>query len=110
MSFPKRKIRRISIDGIKYHWLVGPNDGFNVYVAQKEGFEGRRIEVNFSTEINSHWPDYPKTDNPNLKIIKPKQSESIIRQALHLGWKPEEKGKPIQYDLVDDKLVERKKS
>ena len=109
MAFPKKKLRTISVDGIKYHWLVGPNDGFNVFVAQKEGVEGRRIEVYFPTEINSRWTEYPKTANSNLKIIKPKESESIIRQAVRLGWNPEQKGKPVKYDLIDDKLVERKK-
>jgi hypothetical protein len=45
----------------------------------------------------------------NLKIITPKDSESIIRQALLLGWKPDEKGNPVKYDLIDEKLAEREK-
>jgi hypothetical protein len=109
MSFPKKKLRTISIDGVNYNWLVGPNDGFNVFVAQEEGTEGRRIEVHFPTEINARWAEYPKTANSNLKIIKPKEAESIIRQAVHQGWNPDEKGNPVKYDLIDDKLVERKK-
>lgn len=109
MSFPKKKSRTITIDGTKYHWLVGPNDGFNVFVAEKAGVKGRRMEVNFPTEINSVWLEFPKIDHLNLKIIKPKEAASIIRQAVRQGWNPEEKGSPIKYDLVDDKLVERRK-
>jgi hypothetical protein len=45
----------------------------------------------------------------NLKIIKPKDSETIIRQALELGWNPEESGSPIVYDLIDNNLLRRKK-
>jgi len=83
---PKKKSRTISIDVIKYRWLVGPNDGYNVFVAQKEGANGRIIEVYFQTDINAYWIEFPNVDNLNLKIIMPKDSETIIRQALQLGW------------------------
>ena len=109
MALPKKKSRTISIDNIKYRWLVGPNDGYNVFVAQKEGVEGRIIEVLFDTDISSFWVEFPNIDHLNLKIIKPKDSESIIRQALQLGWDPEEKGNPIKYDLIDNTLIARKK-
>ena len=55
------------------------------------------------TDLMSSWR------RRHLKIIKLKEAGSIIRQALLLGWNPEEKDSPIKYDLVDDKLVERKK-
>lgn len=109
MALPKKKSRTILIDSIKYRWLVGPNDGYNVFVAQKEGVNGRIIEVYFATDIDSYWIEFPNVDNLNLKIIKPKDSETIIRQALELGWNPEEKGNPIVYDLINNKLLKREK-
>jgi hypothetical protein len=109
MALPKKKSRTIVVDGIKYCWLVGPNDGYNVFVAQKEGIHGRIIEVYFDTDVNSFWVEFPNVDNLNLKIIKPKDSESIIRQAIQLGWNPDEKGTPIVYDLIDNKLLGRNK-
>jgi hypothetical protein len=60
-------------------------------------------------DIPTLWVEFPKVDNLNLKIIKPKDSEAIIRQALQLGWNPEEPGSPIVYDLIDNKLLKRKK-
>jgi hypothetical protein len=69
MALPKKKSRTISIDNIIYRWLVGPNDGYNVFVAQKEGVEGRIIEVLFDTDINSLWIEFPNVDHLNLKII-----------------------------------------
>ena len=107
MALPKKKSRIILIDNVKYRWLVGPNDGYNVFVAQKEGIKGRIIEVYFETDINALWLEFPNIDHLNLKIIKPKESEAIIRQALQLGWNPEEKGNPIVYDLIDSKLSKR---
>ena len=31
MALPKKNSRTIVIDDIKYRWLVGPNDGYNVF-------------------------------------------------------------------------------
>jgi hypothetical protein len=107
MALPKKKSRTIVIDNIKYCWLVGPNDGYGVFVAQKEGVSGRIIEVYFDTDINSYWVKFPNTDNLNLRIITPKVAETIIRQALQMNWKPEEKGKPLVYDLIDNEVVKR---
>lgn len=108
MAFPKKKSRTILIDNIKYQWLVGPNDGYNIFVAQKAGVHGRIIEVYFDTTINSYWVEFPNIDHSSLKIITPRDSETIIRQALQLGWNPEEKGKPLVFDWHDNKVVKRK--
>jgi len=110
MALPKKKSRTILIDSIKYRWLVGPNDRYNVFIAQKEEGNGRVIEVYFATDINSYWVEFPNVENLDLKIIKPKESETIIRQALQLGWNPEQKGNPLVFDLSDNKVVKRGKA
>lgn len=110
MALPKKKSRTILIDNIKYRWLVGPNDGYNIFIAQKEGVSGRIIEVYFDTDINSYWVEFPNVDNLNVRIIKPKDAETIIRQALVLGRNSEECGKPLAYDLIDNKLIKRQKT
>lgn len=109
MALPKKKSRIILIDNVKYRWLVGPNGGYNVFVAQKEGVSGRIIEVYFNTDINSYWAEFPNVDKLNLKIIKPKDSETIIRQALELGWNPEQKGTPLVYNFIDNRIIKRQK-
>lgn len=68
MVLPKKKSKTIVIDGIKYRWLVGPNDGYNVFVAQKEGINGRIIEVYFETDIDSYWIEFPNVDNRSVFI------------------------------------------
>ena len=110
MALPKKKSRTILIDSVKYRWLVGPNDGYNIFVAQKEGVDGRIIEVYFDIYINSQWIKFTDGGDLNLKIIKPKDSETIIRQALQLGWNPEERGIPLVYDLIDNRLLKREKT
>ncbi len=109
MALPKKKSRIINIDGIQYRWLVGPNDGYNVFVAEKENFKGQKIEVYFDTDINSYWVEFPNVEGLNLKILKPKDAESIIKQALKDGWNPEKKGSPIVFDLKNNKIIKREK-
>ncbi len=105
MSFPKNKKRLIQIDDTKYCWLVGPNDGYNVFFAQKDNSNGRKIMVFFETYSNTISSEFPKVKD--LVIIKPKEAETIIRQAIQIGWNPEEKGNDIVYDLVNNKIIER---
>ncbi len=107
MALPKNKSRIISIDNIEYRWLVGPNDSYTIFAAQKEGVKGRIIEVYFKTDIAAFWVDFPNVKNLNLKIIYPKDSETIIRQTLQLGWNPDEKGNPLIYDFIENKVIKR---
>lgn len=107
MALPKKKSRLITIDDQQYRWLVGPNDGYNVFVAEKEAVKGRKIEVYFATEINKFCVEFSYTDKLNLKILKPKDAAFIIRQALILGWNPEEKGNPIRFDWVGEEVVKK---
>ena len=110
MTLPKKKSRLITIDTTKYHWLVGPNDGYNVFVAEKVGIKGRKIEIYFDTDINKFWVEFPHVQDLNLKIIKPRDAALIIRQAINQGWNPDEKGEPIVFDLKSEKLIKRQKA
>jgi len=85
MALPKKNSRIITIDDIKYRWVVGPNDGHNVFVAQQEGVKGQMITVYFGPDINTYWAEFPNVQNLNLKVLLPKDAESIIRQTLQLG-------------------------
>jgi hypothetical protein len=107
MTIPKKKSRIITIDDIEYRWIVGPNDGYNVFNAEKENAKGLKIEVYFDTDINRFWVEFPNVKSLNLKVLKPKDAESIIRQALKTDWNPDEKGAPLKFDWKEDKLIKR---
>jgi len=107
MALSKKKSRIITIENEKFRWVISPSSGYLVYVAEKEDVKGRKIEVYIKSYINDFWVKFPHVKDLKLKIIKPKDSESIIKQALKLGWIPEEKGRPIVFDLVNNKLIKR---
>ncbi|ASS49695.1 MAG: hypothetical protein A3D31_08945 [Candidatus Fluviicola riflensis] len=109
MTLSKKKSRLITINTNVYRWVISPNDGYIVLVAHREDVQGQKLEVYVNSEINSFWVEFPYTSNLNLKILNPKDAETIIRQALNLGWNPETKGKPLVFDWKNKELVSRNK-
>lgn len=106
MAFPKKKSRRIIVDNTYYRCMVGPNDGYNFFYAHIDQEEhGRIIEVFFPTDVNKYWVSFPYVSDLNLYILKPKDFELIIRQALFFGWDPLEKGIPMKFQYSDEQLV-----
>lgn len=87
MSLPKKLSRLIVIDNIPYRWMVGPNDGYNIFIAENEKLKGRKVIAYFG-----------------MSILTPKEAELIIRQALHIGWNSEQKGAPIIFDWQGNRL------
>ncbi len=109
MTLPKKKSRILTVDNVQYRCVIGPNDGYNVFYAEIEDEnKGCIIEVYFDTEINKFWIEFPYVSNLNLKILKPKDFEIIIRQALVNGWNPKEKGQNLRFDFVDNTLIKSK--
>ncbi len=107
MALPKKKSRIINVDDIKYRFMIGPNDGFNIFYAQNDVTNGCKIMVYFDTDIDSFWVNFPDVDDLNLKVLKPQEAESIIRQAIKLGWHSEKRGKTLIYTLTDGIIAER---
>lgn len=108
MALPKKKSRLITVDGFQYRWIVGPNDGYSVFVAEKEQLKGRKIEVFFDTDVDRFWVEFPNVETLNVKIVKPKDAQAIIQQAIKMGWNPEEKGVPLRFDWLEETLILRK--
>jgi len=107
MSLSKKKSRTIVVENTTYRWVVSPDSGYGVFVAEKENIKGRKIEVYFDTDIDSFWIEFPNTEKLNLRLITPIDAASIISEAIKQGWNPEERGKPIVFDLDNDNLIKR---
>ena len=110
VAIPNKNSRKIVVGNETYRWVISPNDGYIVFIAEQAEFEGRRVEVYMRSDINELWVDSPSIQDLYLKIIKPKNAESIISQAIKKGWNPKEKGTPIIFDLAEDFLLISRKS
>lgn len=83
----------------KYFWTVSPGSGYIIIIAEHETYRGRGLEVYFSSDIDSFGVNVPNTEHLNLKIVRPKDIEYFIGQALEQGWKPDEKGRPLVFEF-----------
>jgi hypothetical protein len=108
MAIPNKNSRKIVVGNETYKWIISPKDKYIILVAEHKEFKGRRIEVYIRSDIKNYHINNPNIEDLNIKIIKPKDVELIIIQAIEQGWNAEEKGPPIIFDLVGDLLVKRK--
>ena len=107
MALPKNKSRIITIDQAKFRCMVGPNDGYNIFYAELDQAKRQMIHVYFDMYQSYYDGGAPIKEKSNLKILKPKDFETIIRQALEQGWNPIGGGTPMLFDLKGDILIKR---
>lgn len=106
----KKKSTPITIGEDNYRWVVSPDSGYVVFVAESADTPARKIEVYVDSDIDQMWVEFPHTESLNLKVIKPKDAASIISQAIEQGWNPAEKGKPLVFDYLKDGTVAARKT
>ena len=93
MALAKKGTRLITIDGTGYRWVVSPDDGYMVLVAELARQPGQRLEVFF------RYHDVYETVGPGaLRIvgqrrsIGPRVARTVILAALARGWQPTVRG------------------
>ncbi|MEZ4688293.1 MAG: hypothetical protein R3B47_20205 [Bacteroidia bacterium] len=106
MTLSKKKSRLITVYDNVYRWAIspGPENGKIIFIAEMDGVKGRKIEVTIDSDVDRFWTYFSDVQDLNMRVIKPQDVSSIIHQAISLGWTPEEKGSPLRFDLVGDKL------
>lgn len=107
MTINKKSARKIVVQNEPYRWTILPVSGYIVLVAEHEVVQGQRMEVYIQSEIDRMWVEFPHSDHLNLRIVKPKDVERIIGEAIKQGWTPKDKGKPVKFHLNGELLVRR---
>ncbi len=109
MAFPKKGLRKITVDGIKYGYSVTGNDGwisFSVGLLEKNG---EILTGAFSYHPNSitnfekngkvkYWIGYQR-----IKIT-PNTIRQVIEYGLKNGWNPQKNKGQLQLGNIDDKI------
>lgn len=88
MTINKKSSRRISVRNENYIWTISPGSGYIILIAEHEVSRGMRIEVYVQSDIDSFWVNFPNTEHLNMKIVRPRDVEFFINQALDQGWNP----------------------
>jgi hypothetical protein len=95
MALAKRGTRRIAVDGVTYRWVVSPDDGYMVLVAELADDPGQRLEVLFA-----YHDLYEPEGGSVLRIVGQRRAVSpgvvraVILAALGRGWQPSRRGLP----------------
>lgn len=107
MTISKRNSRSININNETFRWVISPDSGYFIFVAEHSMIKGKRLEVYVESEMSSYWIDFPYVEQTNLRIIKPHAVRKMIIQTIGLGWDYREPGKPVVFDLKEENLVKR---
>ena len=95
MALASKGIRRITVDGVAYRWVVAPDDGYMVLVVERADDPGQRLEAYFK---------YHDVLEPagagsyrivgQLRSISPGVVRGILLAAQGRGWQASRKGLP----------------
>lgn len=101
MGLAKRGTRRIVVGGVAYRWVVSPDDGYMVLVAELADEPGQRLEAYF------RYRDVCEPEGVGVlrivgqrRAIRPGVVLTIIQTALSRGWQPSQCGLP-PFRLLD---------
>lgn len=82
-----------------------------VLVVQHSSGNGKKLEIVISDDQNvivengSYSIEYGAVDQ---LLITPKLVETLIRETIKAGWKPEETGPPVQLSFLEGHLETRR--
>jgi hypothetical protein len=109
MAFPKKGLRKITVDGVKYGYVVSGNDGwidFHIGLVERNGeiltgkfsYHSIKIPNDGSTEESQNW-----AWRQRMKLT-PKTIRQIIEYGLKNGWNPHEKTGLMDLRDMDDQI------
>lgn len=95
MGLAKRGTRRIVVGGVPYRWVVSPDDGYMVLVAELADAPGQRLEA----FVRYHDVYEPQGAGVlrivgQLRAVRPGVVRAVIEAALSRGWRPSQHGLP----------------
>jgi hypothetical protein len=95
MALASKGTRRITVEGVGYRWVVAPDDGYMVLVAERADDPGQRLEAYFKYhDILEPAGSASSRIVGQLRSISPGVARSVILAALSRGWQASRKGLP----------------
>ncbi len=104
MGLSNRNSRKIIVEFEEYRWSPSQDSGYMKLVVQEASGTGKKLEVIISDDHNivvENGSYSIEVGDGNKLLITPKLVQSIIRDALALGWQPRDSGPPVQLSLIE---------
>lgn len=99
----RKKYRSITVDGVKYNWMiVSRKKGVVTVIVNKDGFKDAKIEVDVVSDTAEFWVEFPDVSDLVMRIVSVKELSMMIRQALDMGWETETKTQPILFSFDEE--------
>ncbi len=86
MALARKGSRSIAVGDQKFRWVVSPDSGYMVLVAELADEPGQRLEA----QVNYSHTDALEQD----VVVTPSVVRCAIELALLEGWRPEARGLP----------------
>lgn len=105
MALASKGIRRITVDGVNYRWVVAPDGGYMVLVVERADDPGQRLGAYFDYHdvVESAEAGSGRIVG-QLRSISPGVVRVVVLAALDRGWQATRKGlPPFRFDA--DRLV-----
>ncbi len=93
MGLPKKGSRKIIVGEITYHYLISGNDGTIDLIIERFDHNSQRLITTFSY-----------FNREGAIQITPKIVKQTIHYGIKNGWTPNQKGKEIRLNGIEDKL------
>jgi hypothetical protein len=105
MALPRKKTRRMTVEGIAYHWIAAPNDGYITLVVECADAPGQRLEACFKY----HDILLPVGEGAfrvvgQRRSVSPGAVRRIIQAALGRGWQPSLRGQ-ASFHVLDAEQI-----
>ncbi|WP_353777682.1 hypothetical protein [Winogradskyella sp. 3972H.M.0a.05] len=107
MSIPKKGTRKISVNELKFRWLIRKKA---TYTQSVYGIGKLHVAVELEENPKTSLLIHTDRNHPNdieteiVNPIKPSDISNWIKQALELGWNPSKFGSPFRTKIVENKV------
>jgi hypothetical protein len=95
MALPKKGLRKITVDNVRYAWSATGNDDYIGLIVISLDKEGQVLSTGFSyhtTVTDGYYSFEKQMPDSQLFIVTPGIVRQVIEYALLKGWKPLVKG------------------
>jgi hypothetical protein len=108
MGLPKKGSRRILINETNYRYIITGNDGYIDLIIEQDDCQGQRLTVSFDyhhekeqkeSELGEKYTSLTQTNQITPVVVK-----QSIEYGIDNGWTPNQKGKEIRINFIDDKV------
>lgn len=110
MAFPKKGLRKITVNGVEYSWIAKGNDGWLDLYLMKGNKDRQRLHATFGyghklSNVRLASGEFREQYQQQFKIT-PAIVRAVILYGMKNGWDPDAKGGIVHLGAMDDKIID----